>query len=115
MWSKGQSGNPRGRPKKKYAITDLLRKQLKKKTVKDKKTGKMYPAQLAIVQKLILCALTGDIIAIRTIIDRVDGPVTQIIEAAVERKKRLDLSRLTTEELETLEKLTAKAEGKQNG
>ena len=80
----GQSGNPKGRPKGIVSITDTLRKVIEKKmeTIdpvtknKDRKKIKEIIA-LALVGK----ALKGDVRAIQEMRDRLEGKVTQKVEA----------------------------------
>jgi len=69
-WKKGVSGNPRGRPKKKDRLTDLLRDELKKicPTDPEKRTwGEL------LVRGLVHLALKGNIPAFKEILDRHDG------------------------------------------
>lgn len=73
----GQSGNPKGRPKKGTALTDLLRMKMEMPssdfpgapTVKD-----------VITTKLIEMANGGDIAAMKYLMDRIDGTPTQVVE-----------------------------------
>lgn len=84
QWQPGQSGNPKGRPKGIVSITDTLRKVIEKKmeTIdpvtknKDRKKIKEIIA-LALVGK----ALKGDVRAIQEMLDRLEGRVTQKVEA----------------------------------
>lgn len=84
QWRPGQSGNPKGRPKGIVSITDTLRKVIEKKmeTIdpvtknKDRKKIKEIIA-LALVGK----ALKGDVRAIQEMLDRLEGKVTQKVEA----------------------------------
>jgi hypothetical protein len=66
-FEKGQSGNPRGRPRKKRSLTEALEKELGKKRA----TGKTGKAELA--RTLVDLALDGDATAIRYVFDRTDG------------------------------------------
>lgn len=76
-FEKGQSGNPRGRPKKGQTFTDILKGQgeLLDVSIKDPNTGESTPItrKEAISDKLWRLALAGDVAAIRYIYDRVDG------------------------------------------
>ncbi len=83
-WQPGQTGNPKGRPKGAQSITTVLKKIIEKKmdTIdpvtknKDRKKIKEIIA-LALVGK----ALKGDVKAIEEILDRLEGKVTQKVEA----------------------------------
>lgn len=80
---KGTSGNPRGRPKKGQALTDILNYKL------DQRDGSGKMRREAVAEKLIDLAEGGDITAIRYIMDRVDGRPKETIElenAAIETK-----------------------------
>ena len=73
----GTSGNPKGRPKKGQALTEILEKHSKKRDVEFK--GKRISRKDALSQKLWAMALAGDIVAIRYIFDRIDGkPVAPV-------------------------------------
>lgn len=69
-FQKGQSGNPKGRPKKGSAMADALRTVLNKS--EDGKQNKR-----AVAEKLVELARDGNIEAIKTIFDRTDGKVPQ--------------------------------------
>ena len=76
-WKKGQSGNPKGRPKGTVSITKKLIAKLRQVTV----TGEKDKAD-EIVDALFDLATSGNkqaISAIKAIWDRVDGPVVQRI------------------------------------
>ena len=66
----GQSGNPKGRPKKGKAMSDALRIVLNKTS--DGKQNKK-----AVAEKLVSMAREGNTEAIKVIFDRVDGKVPQ--------------------------------------
>jgi hypothetical protein len=74
-WVKGRSGNPNGAPPRDQqlsrAISTLLRK-------KDPETGQTNKALIA--QALVSRAIRGDIEAIRTVLERVDGKVPTPVE-----------------------------------
>jgi len=83
MWEKGQSGNPRGKPKGAKNLTTQLKEMLNIKIkVVDEFTGKEKKKSLAeiISQKLIKKAMNGDIKAIKEIIDRLEGKPAQSID-----------------------------------
>ena len=103
-WEKGQSGNPNGRPKKEYCLTDILKEQGNTdiETPEGTKTRKQ-----AISEKLWAMAQAGDITAIKYLMDRVDGRPLQTIQANVTRPET-DLSNLSKEELKDLADLNRK-------
>lgn len=74
-FKKGQSGNPKGRPKKEESITSLLRDKLSKKTGESRKT-----AADQIAAKLVDMAISGNMDAIREISNRVYGRPKQTSE-----------------------------------
>ncbi|MBN2531886.1 MAG: hypothetical protein JXB88_03285 [Spirochaetales bacterium] len=74
-WKPGQSGNPKGRPRKNKTLTEILAKHGKKRDVKDGE--KNISRKEALAKKLWALALSGDIAAIRYIYDRIDGKPDQ--------------------------------------
>ena len=78
----GNNRNPKGRPKKEYCLTDILKSQGE---IIDVETddGKISRKQ-AIAKKLWSMAMAGDVIALKYIYDRVDGKSLQQIEAKIE-------------------------------
>jgi len=69
-WKKGVSGNPRGRPKKRETLTDLVRQILRKvcRTDRERRTwGELF------VHGLLHSALKGNATASKLIWDRHDG------------------------------------------
>jgi len=58
LWKAGQSGNPRGRPRKKYALTHLLQERGSDLVIVD---GQEMPAQEALAQALWQFAVTGEV------------------------------------------------------
>nr|BDD44980.1 hypothetical protein 2 [Spirochaetaceae bacterium] len=78
----GSSGNPKGRPKKGQALTEILEKHAKKRDVEWK--GKNISRKEALAQKLWSLALSGDVAAIKYIYDRVDGRPIQGVDLSGE-------------------------------
>ncbi|MEX2444492.1 MAG: DUF5681 domain-containing protein [Alkalispirochaeta sp.] len=79
---RGQSGNPRGRPKKGQALTEILEKHAKKRDVEFH--GRNISRKEALSQKLWSLALSGDVAAIRYIFDRIDGRPRQDMDLNAE-------------------------------
>ncbi len=80
-WEKGKSGNPKGRPKKEYCLTDILKEQ---GNIADVETpAGMITRKNAIAKKLWAMAMSGDVAALKYLYDRVDGKPMQQIEANI--------------------------------
>ena len=75
-WKKGESGNPNGRPKKGFAIADILNQI--GDTVKDDKTRREV-----VLEKAYIMAETGDLNAIKFIADRTEGKALERIETNI--------------------------------
>ena len=74
-WQPGVSGNPKGRPKKGEALTDILREQA---DLEDVTEGvNTLSRKDALARKLWSMAMSGDMAAIRYIYNRIDGMPTQ--------------------------------------
>ena len=65
-WAKGQSGNPRGRPKRGAAITEYLRHQLTEVVGEDGRATRADELARVLLGK----ALEGDTAAIRLVLTR---------------------------------------------
>jgi len=81
-WKPGQSGNVKGRPKKKLCLTDVLREY---STAKDATDGETRLYRLVV--KVWEMALSGDMAAINFIADRLEGKPRQALEIRPEREK----------------------------
>jgi len=75
----GECGNPKGRPKKADAMTDILKGELGTLSLVDDE-GKAVPAKQAIARKLIDLAMNGDTPALKYIYDRIDGKPRESID-----------------------------------
>ena len=101
-WKKGQSGNPNGRPKKGYALTDMLTRELNKLAYDI--DGKRHRNKTILTRVAVEAATTGSITFpkvspsgevhavtrrleprdwmtwVKFLFDRVEGPSTQKLE-----------------------------------
>ena len=69
-WKKGQSGNPKGRPKKKTDFSSLVKKELERMVlIKEGDTQQTITKKEAIVKRLMAKALAGDVPALKAICD----------------------------------------------
>lgn len=73
-WKKGESGNPRGRPKKQDNLTSLLREEIDKMCPADreKRTWKEL-----IVRATLQLAMKGNATALKEVWERLDGKTLQ--------------------------------------
>lgn len=82
----GQSGNLAGRPPNELSITNLLRQKLDE--VPTEILGKPYTGGKTWLELITEAALTaaafGDSAPLKVILDRLEGPITQVISASVE-------------------------------
>lgn len=94
-WQPGQSGNPKGRPRKEESLTDLLRDEALLEDVKD---GEGYVTRKqALSKKLWSMALGGDMCAIRYVYDRIDGKPEQYQNHDLEMSGADELIRILQE------------------
>ena len=96
-WRKGQSGNPKGRPRKADCLTSLLKEEIEKVDPKDK--HKRTYMELIVIATMRL-AMQGNAAALRGVWDRMDGKVKD----EVEMKGSVDLAQRLIEGRERLAK-----------
>lgn len=80
-FKKGQSGNPKGRPKKEFCIPDIIRKQGNNLDPVSKKT--FYESMVETAWKQ---AIKGDSTARAWIADRAEGRALDRIEATINKE-----------------------------
>lgn len=78
-WSKGECGNPKGRPRKGKTLTDILEKYGRKRDV-ELDDGKKYRRKDVLATKVWEMALNGDFPAIKFIWERIEGLPKQQLE-----------------------------------
>lgn len=83
-WKKGQSGNPKGRPRKGKTMTEELTALLDKTVWPFRKSGRQL-----IALRLFYLGLIGDIQAIKYICDRLDGKPAQALSLSIDIEERL--------------------------
>ena len=71
-WVKGQTGNPKGAPKRSQQFAPVIRRALREK---DPETGKTKRELVAL--KLVELGCTGHIEAVRILLERMDGKVVE--------------------------------------
>jgi len=100
-FKKGQSGNPKGGPKKQETMTHVLRMAVETDVMLP--DGRKVKAKEALAYKIIELAASGEGWAMKYIYDRLDGSPKQVIEAKVEKsEKEVDLSELPPETVPSL-------------
>ena len=77
-FKKGQSGNPKGRPTKDLCITSLIKDELTE--IANTKEGKKMTWAQLFAKALVRKACQGHSVAIREVMDRVDGKVPQPVQ-----------------------------------
>ena len=80
---KGQSGNPKGAPKKEASIRGCLRASMSETITvpgKDGKPDTVLTKGAFLSSKLFQLAASGDLQAIKLCLDNIDGPPVQTVE-----------------------------------
>jgi hypothetical protein len=110
-FKEGESGNPAGRPKGSKNLSTILKEMLEEEieiTLDGKKERKQFKD--IIVRRLVKKANDGDLRAIQEIFDRTEGKAKQEVEQSTTIKdQRLDLSKLSDEELRILAEIQRKS------
>jgi Family of unknown function (DUF5681) len=115
QWKHGESGNPKGRPRKE-PLTDILRAVLAE-PIPNAQDPKQSQLAHALIRNWVLEAIrTKDTDMIAEIFNRIEGKVKDRVELGGEdgepiRIERIDVKRLSDEELAEYEKLIRKATG----
>ena len=92
-WVKGQSGNPKGGPRKNKALSEELRALLQRQA-----PGSKHTNLKELVAKLVRMALKGDKDCLRYIFDRLEGRPAQSMEITGDEKKPLHITYVGKEE-----------------
>lgn len=107
-WKKGESGNPKGRPKGSLNSSTILNKFLSivKKNVKNPITQEKEDMSVAEIMNLAIIAKAskGDVRAYREILDRLEGKVQQNFDhtSGGEKISTIDYSKLSMETLKEI-------------
>ena len=113
QWKPGQSGNPKGRPRKE-PLTDILRAVLAEE-IPNAQDPRQSQLAHALIRSWVLEAIrTKDTTMIAEIFNRIEGKVKDRLalggdEGEPIRIERLDVKQLSDEELETYEEIIRKA------
>ena len=83
---KGQSGNPKGRPKS-ITLSEAYRKELAKTDEDD--PGRRTKAEV-LAEQIYLKAKGGDVSALREMADRVEGKARQTVQLSVGQRDKLE-------------------------
>jgi len=83
-WTKGQSGNPKGRPRRGQTMTDEIKALLDKTVWPFNKT-----ARELLALRLLTLGIQGEVKAIQYLCDRTDGKPAQALELSSDEKRPL--------------------------
>ncbi len=95
-WVKGVSGNPLGRPKNEPLLSPEIRRQLRERCPMDPQ-GRTWLVVLA--ERLLVLACKGNAAAIKEVLERIDGKVTENLQldlqlSAIERLSDAQLAQI---------------------
>lgn len=76
-WQPGESGNPKGRPKKGYSISEMMKELLESDPEKKR----------ALVEAILAKAMTGDVAAMKAIWNYMDGMPLQATDVTSQGEK----------------------------
>ncbi len=98
-WKKGQSGNPKGRPRKADCLTSLLKEEIEKIDPDDQQ--KRTHKELIVIATMAL-AKKGNATALKEVWERMDGKVKDKLEIQDSPNAILLAKALSRKELEEL-------------
>ncbi len=98
-WKKGQSGNPKGRPRKADCLTSLLKEEIEKIDPDDQQ--KRTHKELIVIATMAL-AKKGNATALKEVWERMDGRTTNKIEIQDSPNAMLLAKALSRKELKKL-------------
>lgn len=85
-WTKGQSGNPAGKPKgarnRQTIVREMLEALVDERDEDGNKTGRQIPAVEAMTRAQLIKAITGDTNAFKEMMDSGYGKLTEKVETA---------------------------------
>jgi len=110
-WKKGQSGNPKGRPRKDVCITSLVKQYLGE--IADSKTGITHEALAA--EALVAGLIDLNPTAVKEVLARVDGAVKQKIEMEGSSSVEISVGDLAREFLKRKKKKKKKPKRRKHG
>lgn len=85
-FKKGQSGNPKGAPKRDWSWSSVLEKAVQK-AIKLKKTGKNVTVKEIVAESLVDQAIKGNVRASIALMNRMDGVPQQSIDLTSQGEK----------------------------
>lgn len=86
LWKPGQSGNPKGRPRKEVCVTSLIKQYLGE--IADTRTGKTHEALLA--EAIVAGAIKLHPTALKELLGRVDGSILERMK--IDGSSRVEIS-----------------------
>ena len=88
---KGVSGNLNGKPRNHLSMGDKLKKELRKTVEIEMADGSILKTRKhdVVAMRLVEKAMSGDMTAIRTVLERIDGAPTQAVEITGDIAQRI--------------------------